>query len=301
MHRNTLFILTGPTGVGKTQLALNIADALGSPVINADSRQLYRQIPIGTAAPTPEQLGRARHYFVGTLNLDQYYSAAQYESDVLRLLPDLFATHHNLLLTGGSMLYIDAVCNGIDDIPTVDPDTRDLLRQRLHNDGLDALCNELRLLDPDHYNRVDLRNSRRVVHALEICYMTGRPYSSFLNHRPKQRPFNIVKIALNLPRPQLFDRINSRVEQMIADGLEAEARSVYHLRHLNSLNTVGYKEMFDYFDGITDFPTAIQKIQRNTRVYAKKQLTWYKKQPDIAWFNPTDTTQVLDYIDSHKS
>lgn len=301
MHRNTLFILTGPTGVGKTQLALNIADALGSPVINADSRQLYRQIPIGTAAPTPEQLSRARHYFVGTLNLDQYYSAAQYESDVLRLLPDLFATHHNLLLTGGSMLYIDAVCNGIDDIPTVDPDTRDLLRQQLHNDGLDTLCNELRLLDPDHYNRVDLRNSRRVVHALEICYMTGRPYSSFLNHRPKQRPFNIVKIALNLPRPQLFDRINSRVEQMIADGLEAEARSVYHLRHLNSLNTVGYKEMFDYFDGITDLPTAIQKIQRNTRVYAKKQLTWYKKQPDIAWFNPTDTTQVLDYIDSHKS
>lgn len=301
MHRNTLFILTGPTGVGKTQLALSIADALGSPVINADSRQLYRQIPIGTAAPTPEQLGRARHYFVGTLNLDQYYSAAQYESDVLRLLPNLFATHHNLLLTGGSMLYIDAVCNGIDDIPTVDPDTRDLLRQRLHNDGLDALCNELRLLDPDHYKRVDLRNSRRVVHALEICYMTGRPYSSFLNHRPKQRPFNIVKIALNLPRPQLFDRINSRVEQMIADGLEAEARSVYHLRHLNSLNTVGYKEMFDYFDGITDLPAAIQKIQRNTRVYAKKQLTWYKKQPDIAWFNPTDTTQVLDYIDSHKS
>lgn len=301
MHRNTLFILTGPTGVGKTQLALSIADALGSPVINADSRQLYRQIPIGTAAPTPEQLGRARHYFVGTLNLDQYYSAAQYESDVLRLLPNLFATHHNLLLTGGSMLYIDAVCNGIDNIPTVDSDTRDLLRQRLHNDGLDTLCNELRLLDPDHYNRVDLRNSRRVVHALEICYMTGRPYSSFLNHQPKQRPFNIVKIALNLPRPQLFDRINSRVEQMIADGLEAEARSVYHLRHLNSLNTVGYKEMFDYFDGITDFPTAIQKIQRNTRVYAKKQLTWYKKQPDIAWFNPTDTNQVLDYIDSHKS
>lgn len=301
MHRNTLFILTGPTGVGKTQLALSIADALGSPVINADSRQLYRQIPIGTAAPTPEQLSRTHHYFVGTLNLDQYYSAAQYESDVLQLLPGLFATNHNLLLTGGSMLYIDAVCNGIDDIPTVDPDTRELLRQRLHNDGLDALCNELRLLDPDHYNRVDLRNSRRIVHALEICYMTGRPYSSFLNHKPKQRPFNIVKIALNLPRPRLFDRINRRVEQMIADGLETEAHSVYHLRHLNSLNTVGYKEMFDYFDGITDLPTAIQKIQRNTRVYAKKQLTWYKKQPDIAWFNPADTDQVFDYIDSHKS
>lgn len=301
MHRNTLFILTGPTGVGKTQLALSIAEALGSPVINADSRQLYRQIPIGTATPTPEQLSRTRHYFVGTLNLDQYYSAAQYESDVLQLLPGLFATHHNLLLTGGSMLYIDAVCNGIDDIPTVDPDTRDLLRQRLHNDGLDALCNELRLLDPDHYNRVDLRNSRRVVHALEICYMTGRPYSSFLNHKPKQRPFNIVKIALNLPRPQLFDRINRRVEQMIADGLEPEAHSVYHLRHLNSLNTVGYKEMFDYFDGITDLPTAIQKIQRNTRVYAKKQLTWYKKQPDIAWFTPADTNRIFDYIDSHKS
>lgn len=293
----TLYVLLGPTGVGKTELALKIAKRLHSPIINADSRQIYRHIPIGTAAPTPEQLAQVRHYFVATHELDQYYSAAEYEAQVMELLPTLFEQSPNLLLTGGSMLYIDAVCNGIDNIPTVDAETRSLLQQRLQTEGLDALCAELRLLDPVHYANVDLRNHKRVVHALEICYMTGCPYSSFLSQQVKERPFRIVKIGLNRPRPELFDRINGRVTQMLEQGLEAEARSVYHLRHLNSLNTVGFKEMFKYFDGEWDLATAADKIRRNTRVYAKKQLTWYKKDAAVHWFHPEAEAEIFKFIE----
>ena len=296
----TLFVLLGPTGVGKTDLALDIAEQLHSPIINADSRQLYRDIPIGTAAPTAEQQQRVRHYFVGTLALNQYYSAAQYEQQVLELLTELFMEHQNVLLSGGSMLYIDALCKGIDDIPTIAPDTRALMRQRLETEGLELLCAELRLLDPEYYRQADLRNTRRIVHALEICYQSGRPYSSFLTRKRKPRPFRIIKIGLTRKRLDLFSRINQRVLTMLDTGLEQEARAVYPHRNLNSLNTVGYKEMFRYIDGEWTLAQAVEKIQRNTRVYAKKQLTWFQRDEEIHWFHPEERQRVLDFVKSSK-
>lgn len=294
----TLIVLLGPTGVGKTELSLRIAQHIGSPILSADSRQIYRDIPIGTAAPTPEQQAAVRHYFVGTMPLDAYFSAAQYEAEVMALLPKLFNERDNILMCGGSMLYIDAVCKGIDDIPTVDEATRTMMQQRLQTDGLDTLLGELRVLDPLTYRRIDRRNTRRIVHALEICYQTGRPYSSFLSHTPKQRPFRIVRIGLMRERADLFSRINRRVDAMIAAGLEQEVRHVLPQRHLNSLNTVGYKEMFRHLDGEWTLPQAIEKIQRNTRVYAKKQMTWFRRDQDIHWFPADDEQGVMNFIDS---
>ena len=298
---NTLFVLLGPTAVGKTELSLKIAEALGSPIINADSRQLYRDIPIGTAAPTAEQMQRVRHYFVGSLGLEEYYSAAVYEQQVIELLPTLFSETPRVLLSGGSMLYIDAVCRGIDDIPTVNEETRTLMHQRLADEGLERLCNELRLLDPEYYRKADLRNTQRIVHALEICYQTGRPYSSFLSQQTKQRPFRIVKIGLLRPREELFSRINQRTLQMMDLGFEQEARRVYPLRHLNSLNTVGYKEMFRYISGEWNLPHTIEKIQRNTRVYAKKQMTWFQRDFDINWFRPDEEEKILDFVERNSA
>ena len=281
----TLQVILGPTGVGKTAYALRRAESLGCPILNADSRQLYRRLPIGTAAPTAGEQARVRHYFVGTLDLEQTYSAAQYEADALALLDDLFRDHDTVVLSGGSMLYIDAVCRGIDDIPTVQPETRLQLRQRLEAEGLEALLAELRLLDPVYYAECDRRNTQRVVHALEICYQTGRPFSAFRTGQVAQRPFRIEKIGLWRERPVLFDRINRRVGAMVEAGLVEEARSVLPFRHLNALNTVGYKELFQYFDGQWTLDFALEKIRRNTRVYAKKQLTWFKKDPDVRWVN----------------
>ena len=298
---NTLFVLLGPTAVGKTELSLKIAEALGSPIINADSRQLYRDIPIGTAAPTAEQMQRVRHYFVGSLDLEEYYSAAVYEQQVIELLPTLFSETPRVLLSGGSMLYINAVCRGIDDIPTVNEETRTLMHQRLADEGLERLCNELRLLDPEYYRKADLRNTQRIVHALEICYQTGRPYSSYLSQQTKQRPFRIVKIGLLRPREELFSRINQRTLQMMDLGFEQEARRVYPLRHLNSLNTVGYKEMFRYISGEWSLPQTIEKIQRNTRVYAKKQMTWFQRDPDINWFRPDEEEKILDFVERNSA
>ena len=298
---NTLFVLLGPTAVGKTELSLKIAEALGSPIINADSRQLYRDIPIGTAAPTAEQMQRVRHYFVGSLSLEEYYSAAVYEQQVIELLPALFSETPRVLLSGGSMLYIDAVCRGIDDIPTVNEETRTLMHQRLADEGLERLCNELRLLDPEYYRKADLRNTQRIVHALEICYQTGRPYSSYLSQQTKQRPFRIIKIGLLRPREELFSRINRRTFQMMDLGFEQEARRVYPLRHLNSLNTVGYKEMFRYISGEWSLPHTIEKIQRNTRVYAKKQMTWFQRDPDINWFRPDEEEKILDFVERNSA
>lgn len=279
----TLKVIIGPTGVGKTEYALRVAQEAGCPILNADSRQLYRDIPVGTAAPTAEEQARVKHYFVGTLALDQYYSAAQYEHDALALLDDLFHHHDVCVMAGGSMMYIDAVCKGIDDIPTVDAETRALLKARYEAEGLETLAAELRLLDPEYYEQCDVRNPKRVVHALEICYMTGRTFTSFRVGKNVQRPFRIEKIGLWRERQDLFERINRRVGEMVECGLIDEARRVLLYRNCNSLNTVGYKELFKYFDGEWDLHFALDKIRRNSRVYAKKQLTWFKKDPDVKW------------------
>lgn len=292
----TLVVLLGPTGVGKTALSFALAERLESPILSADSRQLYREIPIGTAAPTKEEQERVEHYFIGTHQLTDYYSAAQYEIDVLKLSEELFRSHDALLLTGGSMMYIDAVCKGIDDIPTVDDITRRTLLERYEQEGLEPLVDELRLLDPEYYRIVDLKNPKRVIHALEICYMTGRTYTSFRTQTTKERPFRIVKIGLRREREELYERINRRVDQMVEDGLVEEARRVYPYRHLNSLNTVGYKELFSYFDGDCTLEFAIEKIKQNSRIYSRKQMTWFRRDDSIRWFHPDDTEEILRYV-----
>ena len=291
-----LIVITGPTGVGKTELCLRLADFFNVPIINADSRQIFAEIPIGTAAPTIKQQERTKHYFVGTHKLTDYYSASLYEQDVIQLLDKLFEDSDIAILTGGSMMYIDAVCNGIDDIPTVDENTRETMKRRLATEGLPALVEELKQLDPEHWNIVDRNNPRRVVHALEICHMTGKTYTSFRKNEKKKRPFNTIKIGLTLPREMLYNRIIARVIDMINNGFVEEAKKVYPLRGLNSLNTVGYKELFDYFDGNISLDDAIFKIQSNTRRYARKQLTWYKKDENMKWFEPNNVEEILKYI-----
>lgn len=286
MRDKTLLVVTGPTGVGKTELSMLLAEHYGSPILNADSRQLYRDIPIGTAAPSEEQLKRVQHYFVGTLSLDEYYSAACYEKEVMQLLPKLFEQTDTVVMSGGSMMYIDAVCNGIDFIPTVSKEVRDAVQVEYDTLGLEALVDKLRIFDPIHYARVDRKNRARVVHALEVCLQTGKPYSSFLTGEKKERPFKIKKVCLNRPRPELFERINNRVDIMMEEGLLSEVSRVYPLRHLNSLNTVGYKELFKYIEGEWELDYALNRMRKNTRVYAKKQLTWYKRDNEIVFMHP---------------
>lgn len=296
----TLFVIIGPTGVGKTETCLQVAEHLNTPIVNADSRQIFKEIPIGTAAPTAEQRQRVWHYFVGTHSIADYYSAAMYEADVMSLLPRLFeeSSSSTALLSGGSMMYVDAVCKGIDDIPTINDETRELMKRRLAEEGLEALVEELRQLDPEHWAIVDKHNPRRVIHALEICHMTGKTYTSFRTNSVKQRPFRIVKIGLNRGREELYERINLRVLQMMELGLEQEARSMYPLRHLNALNTVGYKELFHYFDGVIPLEEAVRQIQSNTRRYMRKQLTWFKRDEEIRWFHPDKIKEILNYVDS---
>lgn len=294
----TLIVILGPTGIGKTELSLQVAEHLATPIINADSRQIFSEIPIGTAAPTREQQSRVKHYFVGNHHIDDYYSASMFEEDVMKTLGHIFKESDTALMSGGSMMYIDAVCNGIDDIPTIDEQTRSTMKRRLETEGLDALLEELKVLDYEHWKIVDHNNPRRVVHALEICKMTGKTYTSFRQNITKKRPFNIMKIGLTLDRATLYDRINRRVEEMIEHGLEAEARSVYDKRELNALNTVGYKEMFEFFDGTTTLEEAIFKIQSNTRRYCRKQQTWFKRDPSIKWFNPCEIKEIIKHIDS---
>lgn len=294
---NTLIVLLGPTGVGKTELSLRVASHVGSPIISADSRQLYKELVIGTAAPTAEQLARIKHYFVGTLSLTDYYNASQFEEEVLLCLENLFQSTSNVVMTGGSMMYIDAVCNGIDELPTVSLEIRTNLMKRFEVEGLDPIQEDLKRLDPQHYNEVDLNNYKRVIHALEICLMTGRPYSELRTNTKKTRPFRIIKIGLTRDREELCDRINARVDQMMRDGLLEEARHVYPYKHLNSLNTVGYKEMFNYLDGEWPLDFAIEKIKRNSRVYARKQMTWFKRDKEINWFHPDNIEGILTFLD----
>ena len=315
---NTLVVLLGPTAVGKTELSIRLAKLLSCDIISADSRQIYQQIDIGTAKPTKEEQQEVRHHFIDILPLDQYYSAAQYETDALQLITSKFNRHlspsggiaewgdacddgrfispkearsasrgeglHQLMV-GGSMMYIDAVTKGIDDIPTIEDETRELMRQKFETEGLDALCAELRLLDPEYYDLVDKKNHKRIVHALEICYQTGRTYTSFRKNQTKSRPFRIIKIGLRRQRENLFQRINHRVDVMMQQGLMDEAQSLYPLRHLNSLNTVGYKELFRVLDGEWELPMAVERIKKNTRVYAKKQMTWFAHDAEIHWID----------------
>lgn len=284
--------------MGKTDLCIRLAHLFSAPIVNADSRQVYREMKIGTARPDEAELAQARFYFVGNLSITDYYSAARYEQDALRLLAELFRTSDYVILSGGSMMYVDAVVNGIDDIPTVPDDIRAEMKQRLESEGLEALGDELKRLDPEYHAIVDLKNPRRVLHALEICHSTGRTYTSFRVRACKPRPFNIIKIGLNIPRPRLFERINGRVDKMIAEGLVDEARELYPQRGLTALNTVGYNEMFKYFDGEMTLPVAIERMKKNTRVYAKKQLTWYKRDEEMTWFGPDDFDSIVEYIKS---
>ena len=292
----TLFVLIGPTGVGKTELSLNIAEMLGCDIVSADSRQMYAELKIGTASPTQEQLSRVKHHFVGNLSLTDYYSAARYEEEAIECISRLFESNENVLLTGGSMMYIDAVCKGIDDIPTVDEETRAFMMERYESEGLEALCAELRLLDPEYYRIVDLKNPKRVIHALEICHMTGQTYTSFRTQTEKERPFRIIKIGLKRDREDLYERINRRVDIMMEEGLLDEVRNVLPYRHLNSLNTVGYKELFMFLDGSWTLDFAVEKIKQNSRIYSRKQMTWFKRDTDITWFHPDNQDDIIQFV-----
>lgn len=299
MSKQTLIVITGPTAVGKTALTIQLAQHYGVPIINADSRQIYRELPIGTAAPSEEQLRQVRHYFVASKSIDDYYNASMYEQEVLECLK-VQPSNINIL-SGGSMMYIDAVCNGIDDIPTIREDIREEMKRRYQEEGLEALCEDLKRLDPEHYEVVDKQNYRRVIHALEICYQTGRTYTSFRTQKKKERPFNIVKIGLNRDREELYQRINQRVDEMMENGLLDEVRGLYDKRSVNALNTVGYKELFDYLDGRWSLEEAVERIKGNTRRYARKQLTWFKRDENVKWFHPDQQMEIMNYIAQYEA
>lgn len=292
----TLIVIVGPTGVGKTALCLEVAERLGTFIINADSRQIFRDIPIGTAAPTAEEQKRVKHFFVGKLHINDYYNASMFENDVIELLDKLFGEKDNIIMSGGSMMYVDAVCNGIDDIPSVNENIRQQVKSLYEADGLDIIKEKLNKLDPEYFEIVDKNNPKRVIHALEICLSTGKTYTSFRTNTKKERNFRIIKIGLNRDRDELYSRIDKRVDLMIENGLIEEAKQMYPHKELNSLNTVGYKELFNYFDGKCTLDEAIFKIKSNTHKYCRKQLTWFKRDKDIHWFNPDNVEEIIKYI-----
>lgn len=286
-----LIVLLGPTGVGKTALSLNLAEHYQSPIISADSRQFFKGLEVGTAAPTTAQKERVLHHLVGMLDVTDYYSASEFERDALNIIEDLHKSHDVLIATGGSMMYIDALCNGIDDVPTIDESLRKEVYELYEREGLEPIRAQLKTLDPNFYNEVDLKNYKRVIHALEVCLMTGKPYSSFRTQTKKERPFEIIKIGLTRDRAELYERINNRVDEMISSGLLEEAGRFYPQRHLNALNTVGYKELFKYLDGEWTLDFAIEKIKQSTRIYSRKQITWFKRDKEIHWINLSETSE----------
>ncbi len=291
-----LIVLIGPTGIGKTELSLELAQTYGASIISSDSRQLYKNLPIGTAAATEEQKALVPHHFVGELELDQYFSAARFEEEVMSFLETYYKDKDVALMTGGSMMYVDAVCKGIDDMPSVDEAIRQEVANRYKEEGLAPILAQLEQLDPEYYAIVDRMNPKRVMHGVEICLTTGQTYTSFRKNTIKERPFKIIKVGLTRDREELYARINTRVDQMIKEGLIDEVKSVLEYRHLNSLNTVGYKEILNYLDGEWDLDFAIEKIKQNTRIYSRKQMTWFKRDQDIHWFHPDDKTAILDYV-----
>ncbi len=296
---NILIVLLGPTGVGKTDVSIDIALHFNSEILSCDSRQFYREMKIGTAVPDDNQLKSVAHHFIGFLSIKDYYSASLFERDVLRLLPVLFNRNRRVLMTGGSGMYIDAICNGIDDIPDVEPDVREKYNQKYRDEGIGSLRSALKLLDPEYYSKVDLRNHKRIIRALEMCETSGRPYSSFLTNKKTKRDFSIIKIGLERDREELYERINNRVDAMIDAGLEDEARGLFGFMGLNAMNSVGYKEFFEYFEGKITRVKAIELIKRNSRRYAKRQITWWNKDKEIRWFNPGDKEAIINFIEEY--
>jgi len=294
----TLLVVLGPTGVGKTNISLQLAETLNCPIVSCDSRQFYRELKIGTAAPSEDQLRRVKHYFIATHSILDEYNAGQYELDTIQLLDQLFKKNKVVMLVGGSMMYIDAVCNGMDDIPTVDAATRAYWQKQFAEKGLDYIQKKLVELDPVHYQQVDIRNPKRLIHALEICSMTGKPYSEYRTGERKERKFNVLKIGLNRPRPELYERINLRVDAMLAEGLLMEAEKYYPFKNLNTLNTVGYKEIYQYMDGSWSLDFAVNMIKQDSRRYAKRQMTWFNRDKDIHWFHPDEEKQIMAFIEN---
>lgn len=298
MSTKTLIVIVGPTGSGKTALSLSVAQHYACPIISTDSRQFYRGIPIGTAQPTAEEQAAVEHHFIASHALEDDFNCGAYEVAALKRLEELFLKHDVVVAVGGSGLYIKALTDGMDDLPEVSSELRQSLSARLQSEGLEALAEELKALDPAFYEMVDRKNPARVLRALEVCIATGKPYSSLRTGVRRERDFNIIKIGTQMDREVLYERIDRRVDIMIDEGLEQEARAVYDKRHLNSLQTVGYREMFDYFDGTTTRDKAIELIKRNSRRYAKRQMTWFRRDEEIAWFEPSDCDKILQYIDS---
>lgn len=299
MAQKTLIVIIGPTAIGKTDICIDLAESFNTEIISADSRQIYKELNIGTAKPNENKLNRVKHHFVGVKSIFDYYTAGMFELDVLELLEELFNRHEQVIMTGGSGLYINAVCEGIDALPRVDPEIRNKLIEQYEREGIQSLRQDLKRLDPEYYEMTDLKNPKRLLKALEITIMTGKPYSSFLTRPNKERPFDIMKIGLNRDRQELYDIINRRVDKMINKGLVEEAKALYKHKNLNALNTVGYKELFDYFDGTISYERAIELIKRNTRRYAKRQITWFSRDKEIEWFHPNDQERIKQYILGH--